>query len=208
VVLGELGQSVLAIDPQTDRVDRIEVGATAHWVAVSHKLDKVFVSCKRNEIVVIDRARRAPVDRIALPSVTEGLAVSPDGETLYVCAQQRAEFYVVDARTHALRQTVAIDGADGAVKQMRRVRVSPDQRYVVVSSNVDAHAAIFDGGSLQQIASLRPGSRHGFWLRGGRQARLSVLHDDAVVFELELATGRVAREFATAAGCEFIVAYG
>jgi hypothetical protein len=32
-------------------------------------------------------------------------------------------------------------------------------------------------------------------------------HDDAEVFEFELATGRVTRTFPTAAGCEFIVAY-
>src|SRR5262249_41462833 len=68
---GELGHSVLAIDPETDRVERIEVGATAHWVAVSHRLDKVFASCKTSNIVVIDRARRRPVDRIALPRVTQ-----------------------------------------------------------------------------------------------------------------------------------------
>ena len=32
-------------------------------------------------------------------------------------------------------------------------------------------------------------------------------HDDAEVFEFELASGRVTRTFPTAAGCEFIVAY-
>ena len=32
-------------------------------------------------------------------------------------------------------------------------------------------------------------------------------HDDAVVLEFELATGRTTRSFPTAAGCEFIVAY-
>jgi hypothetical protein len=32
-------------------------------------------------------------------------------------------------------------------------------------------------------------------------------HDDALVLELELATGRAIRSFATAAGCEFVIAY-
>jgi DNA-binding beta-propeller fold protein YncE len=205
---GELGNSVLAIDPQTDAVERIDVGATAHWVAVSHRLDKVFASCKRSEVVVIDRARRKPIDRIALPSVTEGLAISPDGETLYVCAQGRAEFYVIDARTHALRQAVAIDGADSGVKQMRRVRVSPDNRYVVVSSNKDAHAAIYEAEGLRQTASFPTRqSPMGFgFAEDGRHAYLCC-HDDAVVFEFALATGRVTRQFSTAAGCECIVGY-
>ena len=205
---GELGRSVLAIDPDTDHVERIEVGATAHWVAVSHQLDKVFVSCKASHIVVIDRARREPVDSIALPGVSEGLAVSPDGETLYVCAQRRAEFYVIDARTHALRATVAIPGSDGAVPQMRRVRVSPDQRYVLVSCNVNAHAASFSADSLVPVAALPTRkSPMGFgFAADGRHAYLCC-HDDAVVFEIELATGRVTREFPTAAGCEFVLAY-
>jgi hypothetical protein len=32
-------------------------------------------------------------------------------------------------------------------------------------------------------------------------------HDDAVVFEFELATGRVRRTFPTAAGCSFVAAF-
>jgi DNA-binding beta-propeller fold protein YncE len=205
---GELGNAVLVIDPETDAVERIDVGATAHWVAVSHALDKVFASCKRSDIVVIDRLRRRPVDRIALPSVTEGLAISPDGQTLYVCAQQRAELYVIDAATHALRRTVAIDGADGEVRQMRRVRVSPDQRYLVVSSNVDAQAAIYEAEDCRQVASFTTRkSPMGFGFAPDAKHAYLCCHDDAVVFEFELASGRVTREFATAAGCEFILGY-
>ena len=101
-----------------------------------------------------------------------------------------------------------IQGADGAKQQMRRVRVSPDNRHVVVTSNQDAHAAIYLADTMQQIASFptkkspmgmgfAPGGTHGY----------VCCHDDAEVFEFELATGRVTRTFPTAAGCEFIVAY-
>jgi DNA-binding beta-propeller fold protein YncE len=205
---GELGNSVFAIDPDADRVERIEVGATAHWVAVSHKLDKVFVSCKRDHLVVIDRARRAVTDRIAVPSVTEGLAVSPDGETLYVCSQKRAEFYVIDARSHALRGTVAIAGSAAAVSQMRRVRVSPDQRFVVVSCNKDAHAVIYEADGLRPIAGFSTKqSPMGFGFAADGKHAYVCCHDDAVVFEFELSTGRVVRTFPTAAGCEFILGY-
>jgi DNA-binding beta-propeller fold protein YncE len=140
--------------------------------------------------------------------VVEGLAISPDGGTLHVCAQGAAEFYVIDARTHAVQRTVGIAGADASRKQMRRVRVSPDGKYVVVSSNQDAHAAIFEGESLRQIASFPTGkSPMGFgFAADGRHAYLCC-HDDAVVCEFELATGRVTRGFPTASGCEFIVAY-
>src|SRR5262249_12066039 len=98
---GELGKSVFALNPKTDKSERIEIG-TAHWLVVSHRLDKVFVSVKGNELVVIDRKRRAVIDRIKLPQIIEGLAISPEGETVFACAQTAAEFYAIDAHTHAV----------------------------------------------------------------------------------------------------------
>ena len=204
----ELGNAVLAIDPASDRVQTIDVGATAHWLAISHATGKVFVSVKQDYVVVVDVPRRTAIDRIKVPHVVEGLAISPDGGTLYVCAQTAAEIYVIDARKHTLRRTVPIDGADGSKGQMRRVRVSPDNRYVVVSSNQDHHAAIYEADGLRQIASFPTRkSPMGFgFAADGRHAYLCC-HDDAEVFEFELATGRVTRTFPTAAGCEFIVGY-
>jgi DNA-binding beta-propeller fold protein YncE len=205
---GELGNAVLAIDPATDTVQNIDVGATAHWVAISHATGKVFVSVKQDHAVVVDLARRTVIDRIALPQVVEGLAIAPDGATLYVCAQSAAEFYAIDAATHAVQRTVAIDGADGTKRQMRRARVSPDNRYVVISSNQDHHAAIYEADTLRQIASFpTKKSPMGFGFAPDGKHAYVCCHDDAAVFEFELATGRVTREFATAAGCEFIVAY-
>ncbi|MGE0035131.1 MAG: hypothetical protein AB7S93_05815 [Xanthobacteraceae bacterium] len=205
---GELGNAVLAIDPASGKVDKIEVGSTAHWVAISHATGKVFVSVKQDWLAVVDVARRAMSDRIPLPHVVEGIAISPDGATLYACAQDAAEFYVVDAVSHAIRGTVPIDGADAAKKQMRRVRVSPDNRYVVVSSNQDHHAAIYEADGLKQIASMpiKKGPMGFGFAADGRYAYVCC-HDDAEIFEFELATGRVTRAFATAAGCEFIVGY-
>jgi DNA-binding beta-propeller fold protein YncE len=206
---GELGHSVFAVDPATDKVERIEVGLTAHWVAVSHMLDKIFVSCKRTELVAIDRVRRVVIDRITLPSVSEGLAIAPGGETLYVCSQARAEFYVIDARTHALSRTVPIAGSAGATAQMRRVRVSPDGSHVVLAENVDRRAAIYAANSLTQIGTFATKkSPMGFGFAADGEHAYLCCHDDAEVFEFELASGRVTRTFPTAAGCEFIVAYG
>jgi len=205
---GELGNAVLVIDPLTETIDRIDVGSTAHWLVVSESTGKAFVSVKQDWIAVVDTARRAVVDRIKVPQITEGIAISPDGGTVYCCAQTAAEFYAIDAKSHAVTRTVPIDGADGARRQMRRVRVSPDNRFVVVSSNQDNHAAIYEGGSLRQIAAFpTKKSPMGFgFAPDGRHGYLCC-HDDNEVWEFELATGTRTRTFPTAAGCEFIVAY-
>ncbi len=205
---GELGNAVLVIDPATDKIQRIDVGNTAHWVAISHATGKAFASVKGDYVVAVDVNRRTVLDRIRVPQLTEGLAVSPDGGTLYVCAQTAAEFYVIDARTHAVRQTVAIDEVDAVNPQMRRVRVSPDNRYVVTSSNKGNLAAIYDPNGLKPIAAFpTKKSPMGFgFAPDGKHAYLCC-YDDAVVFEFELASGRITRTFPTADGCEFIVAY-
>jgi DNA-binding beta-propeller fold protein YncE len=204
---GELGKSVFAVDLQSGKVDRVEVG-TAHWLAISHKHDKVFTSVKRDELVVIDRARRTVIDRIKLPHIVEGIAVAPDGETVYAGAQTAAEFYLINAENHALRRTMAIEGANGAARQMRRVRVSPDNKYVVVSSHVDCHAAIYAADNLKLLAAFTTKKAPmGFGFAADGTRAYLCCHDDAVVCEFELANGRITRTFATAAGCEFVVAY-
>ena len=87
-----------------------------------------------------------------------------------------------------------IDGADAAKKQMRRVRVSPDNNYVVVSSNQDHHAAIYQADGLKQIASFpTKKSPMGFGFAADGKHAYLCCHDDAEVFEFELATGRVTR---------------
>ncbi len=205
---GELVNALFVIDPKSDKVQRVDIGNTAHWLAISHQTGKAFVSVKTDFVVVVDVARRAVVDKIQVPAVTEGLTISPDGDTLYVCAQTAAEFYVLDARTHALRQTVAIEGSNGAKRQMRRVRVSPDNGYVVVSAHQDNHAAIYAVDGYKPIAAFATGTGPmGFGFAPDGQRAYLCCHDDAIVTEFELATGKATRAFSTDAGCEFVVAY-
>jgi len=205
---GELGNAVLVIDPATDKVQRIDVGNTAHWVAISYATGKAFASVKSDYVVAIDVARRAVIDRIKVPNLTEGLAIAPDGETLYVCAQTAPEFYVIGARTHAVRRTVTIDEGNPINPQMRRVRVSPDNRYILVSSNKGNRAAIFAVAGLKPLASFpTKKSPMGFGFAPDGNHAYLCCHDDAVVFEFDLSSGLVTRTFPTAAGCEFIVAY-
>jgi DNA-binding beta-propeller fold protein YncE len=204
----ELANALFVIDPASAAVQRIHVGHTAHWLAISHQTGKAFVSVKTDFIVIVNVARRAVVGRIKLPELTEGLAISPDGDRLYVCAQTAAEFYVIDAHSHAVLQTVAIEGSNAAKPQMRRVRVSPDNRYVVVSLHQDSRAAIYAVDGLKPIASFATGKGPmGFGFAPDGQRAYLCCHDDPAVVEFELASGKATRTFATDAGCEFIVAY-
>jgi len=205
----ELGNAVLAIDPLSGKVERIDVGGSPHWIAISHSTGKLFASFKTKELVaVLDLNARRVIGTISIPYGAEGIAVAPDGETLFVCAHRKGLVHVFDARNHALRQTLAIAGAPGEANQLRRVRVSPDGRTVCVSSHVDSFAAAYEADTLKQIAGFAtPKAPMGFgFAADGVHAYLCCL-DAAIALEFELATGRITRQFATAAGCEFIIAY-
>ncbi|MFN3350121.1 YncE family protein [Pseudorhodoplanes sp.] len=205
----ELGNAVLAIDPATGAVRSVDTGKAAHWLAVSHAADKVFASCKTSDFVaVIDRSGCEMTGRLPIPDLAEGLCVSPDGGSLFVCAHRTPTLYVFDAATGTLRDTVPIMGGEGKPNQLKRVRVSPDGRFVCVSSLLDNHAAVFEAGSLLQIASVAtPKGPMGFGFAQDERHAYLCCHDDAVVLEFELTTGRITRQFSTASGCEFIIAY-
>lgn len=205
----ELASAVAAIDPQTGAMQQVDTARPAHWLAISHAADKVFAACKTSDFVgVIDRKARRMVDRLPIPTLSESLCVSPDGGTVYVCSHQTPELYVFDAHTNALKERLRITGGEGKPNQLKRARISPDDKYVCVSSLLDNHAAIFEASSLTQIASIptRKGPM-GFGFADGGERAFLCCHDDAVVLEFELATGRVIRQFSTAAGCEFIISY-
>jgi DNA-binding beta-propeller fold protein YncE len=205
----ELGNAALVIDPATGGVQSIDTGKAAHWLAISHRTDKVFASCKTSDFVaIIDRGKRAVTGRLPIPDLAEGLCVTPDGGMLFVCAHRTPTLYVFDAASGSLRNTIAIAGGEGRPNQLKRVRVSPDGRFVCVSSLLDNHAAIFDAAALTQIASIATRKAPmGFgFAADGRHAFLCC-HDDAVVLEFELATGRTTRQFPTASGCEYVIAY-
>ncbi len=205
----ELGSAALVIDPATGSVQSIDTGKAAHWLAISHAADKVFASCKTSDFVtVIDRSKRAATGRLPIPDLAEGLAVSPDGGTLFVCAHRTPTLYVFDANSETLRETVTIAGGEGKPNQLKRVRVSPDGRFVCVSSLLDNHAAIFDAASLDQIASIATRKAPmGFGFAADGQHAWLCCHDDAIVLEFELRTGGITRQFAAASGCEYIISY-
>jgi DNA-binding beta-propeller fold protein YncE len=206
---GELGNAVLAIDPETDKVERIDVGGSPHWIAFSHPFFKLFASFKtKDAVAVVDTRSRHLIGTIQILHGAEGIAVSPDGATLFVCAHRKGLLHVIDAHSHELRRTLPIEGAPGEANQLRRVRVSPDGRYVCASSHVDNFAAVYEADTLKQVGGFNtPKAPMGFGFAADGMHAYLCCHDAAITMEFELASGRVTRQFPTAAGCEFIIAY-
>jgi len=206
---GELGNAVLAIDPETDKVKRIDVGGSPHWIAFSHPFFKLFASFKtKDAVAVVDTRSRHLIGTIQILHGAEGIAVSPDGATLFVCAHRKGLLHVIDAHSHELRRTLPIEGAPGEANQLRRVRVSPDGRYVCASSHVDNFAAVYEADTLKQVGGFNtPKAPMGFGFAADGMHAYLCCHDAAITMEFELGSGRVTRQFPTAAGCEFVISY-
>jgi len=116
--------------------------------------------------------------------------------------------HVFDARTHALRKTIAIEGAPGEANQLRRVRVSPDGQYLCASSHVDDFAAVYDAATLKQLGGFgTPKAPMGFGFAGDGKRAFLCCHDAAVTLEFDLPGAKITRQFPTAAGCEFVISY-
>jgi DNA-binding beta-propeller fold protein YncE len=205
----ELGNAVLAIDPETDKIKRIDVGGSPHWIAFSHPFFKLFASFKtKDAVAVVDTRSHHLIDTIQILHGAEGIAVSPDGATLFVCAHRKGLLHVIDAHSHELRRTLPIEGAPGEANQLRRVRVSPGGRYVCASSHVDNFAAAYEADTLKQVGGFNtPKAPMGFGFAADGMHAYLCCHDAAITMEFELGSGRVTRQFPTAAGCEFVISY-
>jgi hypothetical protein len=158
---------------------------------------------------VIDLLQRRVAHEIEVPSRCEGLALSLDGRTLLLAAHAAPELHVIDTASGRLASTLRIEGTDGTRNQLRRVRMTPDERYAVVSSQMDGNVAVFDLADgvdqPRQRSLIEVGKAPmGFGFSGTPGRALVCNHDDAQVFELDLVQGAVADRFDTGRGCEFV----
>jgi len=73
---------------------------------------------------------------------------------------------------------------------------------------VDNFAAIYEADTLKQVGGFNtPKAPMGFGFAADNMHAYLCCHDAAITMEFELKNGRVTRQFPTAAGCEFIIAY-
>ena len=192
----ELGDAVLAIDPGNDRVERIGIGGRAHWVATSVPSSQ---SVARSVARCSPRARPrtswwSSTRRAARRSGQSTFPISPKGLRSRRTARRFTSARIARAKstrsTRApmrYRKTVPIEGAPGSANQLRRVRVSPDGRTVVVASLVDCHVAIYQADTLNQIGSLATRKAPmGFGFAADGAHAFVCCHDDATVMEFEL----------------------
>jgi DNA-binding beta-propeller fold protein YncE len=209
-ITSELAAHVMALEPNSgDLVAEIDVGAKPHWLAISHRHNRLFTGNKTADFVtVVDLETQIVVGRVPIPSLCEGVAVSPDGSIGFACSHTQPEFYLFDTETLAVSAPIRFEGSLGEARQLRRIAVSPDQQWITVTSHVDGHLAIFEFATRKQVSSLATSKAPmGMGFAADGQHMYVCCHDAAELLEIHIANGVITRRAATARGCEFVLPY-
>jgi DNA-binding beta-propeller fold protein YncE len=209
-VTAELNNAIVGIDVTRRKVAAaIDTGGSAHWLTVSPDGRRAYVSHKQTPcLAIVDLLKRRVAGQVDIPNRCEGLTLSKDGGRLYVASHAARELNVIDTKSEKLIRRVRIEGGGEDRTQLRRVRVSPDERWLLFSSHVDCDVAVFSLPALEQTALLRVGKAPmGFAFPPAPDTAVVCNHDDGVVSVLDLAAGKVTASFVSGKGCEFAEYY-
>jgi DNA-binding beta-propeller fold protein YncE len=209
-VTAELSNAILGIDVIRRKIAAaIDTGGAAHWLTVSPDGRRAYVSHKQTPcLAIVDLLDQRVAGQVDIPNRCEGVALSGDGERLYVASHTVAELNVIDTRKGRLIESIRVEGGGKDMTQLRRVRVSPDERWLLLSSHLDCNVAIFRLSTLEQTALVEVGKAPmGFGFPAVADRALVCNHDDGVVFMLDLSAGTVTASFPSGDGCEFVEYY-
>jgi len=209
-VTAELNNAIVGIDVTRRKVvATIDTGGAAHWLTVSPDGRRAYISHKQTPcLAIVDLLKRRVAGQVDIPNRCEGLAISKDGGRLYVASHAVAELNVIDTKSDKLIKSIRIEGGGEDRTQLRRVRISPDERWLLFSSHVDGKVAIFRLPDLEQMALIKVGKAPmGFGFPAAADRALVCNHDDGVVSVLDLSAGAVTASFASGKGCEFVEYY-
>jgi DNA-binding beta-propeller fold protein YncE len=209
-VTAELSNAILGIDTVRRKVAAaIDTGGASHWLTVSPDGRRAYVSHKQTPcLAIVDLLDRRVTGQVDIPNRCEGVALSRDGTRLYVASHAAAELNVIDTRKDRLIRSIRIEGGGEDRTQLRRVRISPDERWLLFSSHLDCNVAIFSMPDLEQRALVKVGKAPmGFGFPAVADRALVCNHDDGVVSMLDLLAGTVTTSFPSGDGCEFVEYY-
>jgi YVTN family beta-propeller protein len=150
----ELSNGIVAIDPLRGIVTgAVLLGShRTHFMAASPDGTKIYVPHRQLKFVsVVDVELRREVKRIQnFRFECQGVGVAPDGNRVYQASSARPLVSVIDPKTDEVASAVMVEGLGDFPPQLTRLKVSLDNRYLVVSYNVSRKAAVLDTRDLRR----------------------------------------------------------
>lgn len=144
----ESSHALVYIDPARGVVlGHVETDSLrTHFMAATADGTKLYVPHRQLSFMsVIDTATRQVVKRIPdFRYECQGVCTAPDGNRVYQASSARPEVSVIDPKTDTVAGRIMVEGLPDFPPQLNRLRVSPDNRYLVISFNVSRMAAVID----------------------------------------------------------------
>jgi YVTN family beta-propeller protein len=144
----ESSHAMVYIDPARGVVlGHVETGSQrTHFAAATPDGSKIYVPHRQLSFMsVIDTATKTVTKRIPdFRYECQGVCTAPDGNRVYQASSARPEISVIDPKTDAVSGRIMVPGLGEFPPQLNRLRVSPDNRYLVMSFHVSRMAAVID----------------------------------------------------------------
>jgi len=106
------GTKTLAVlDLPKKTLTQVPTGVAINGIAVDAADNKLFTAGSGQKVIIFDNTTLAKTGEIALSGPGDDIVLDPKTDTLYVCHDDGAEDWMVDAKTNALTGSVAIAGA-------------------------------------------------------------------------------------------------
>jgi RHS repeat-associated protein len=142
-----------ALDPSTGDLQFVFPSVTAPNVVVpSPAGDLVFVA-GHTGVTFVDARIQEVIDVLDTIANPQGLAVSPDGATLYVVGSRPSAFYILDVRTRQIHFTLNLTGVGVGVA------LSPDGRLAHVAQQATDEVAVISTETRAVVATIPLGAQ-------------------------------------------------
>lgn len=181
-----------------------------HFMAATADGTKLYVPHRQLSFMsVVDTATRKVVKRIPdFRYECQGVCTAPDGNRVYQASSARPEVSVIDPTTDTVAGRFMIEGLSEFPPQLNRLRVSPDNRYLVVSYNVSRMAAVIDteAPERQHLFKLEKGPM-GIAFAEDLNHAFVTNHDEGTISVIDLKAMQLAGSIKTHLGPETMAFY-
>jgi DNA-binding beta-propeller fold protein YncE len=208
----ESSNAIVVIDPVRGAVTgHVEIGTQrSHWLAMTPDGNKLYVPHRNFTFVsVVDVHQRTVLKRI--PNFIyecQGIAVAPDGNRIYQAQSSRPRVDVIDPKTDTVAGSVSVKAMPDVPPQLTRLRVSPDNRHLIMSFHTTSQVAVFDTHDLksQYVFATGKGPMGIAFQDFGSKAFVTN-HDQGSISVIDLGAMRLTGEITTPMGPEMIACY-
>ena len=152
----ERSRTLVLVEPRAaDAVFAIATDqAGTHMVAVSPDLRRAYTAnIPAGTVTIVDLEKRRKLKDLAVSGRPEGIAVSPDGKTLWVADLEGARVQIFSTRAIEMGRPTPLAVVPTG-KRPIRVAFSPDGRFAVTSNFLDGTLTVIDAATRKPVWTI------------------------------------------------------